>query len=131
MTYIDAVVVKGTTKGFSVSINVDDGTGKFIPLDLSDYAVKFCVLGSNTAEGKILVEHIITQNTDFETEGQIDDAANGQFTFVLNKKDQENLDLGCYPIMLQLLDAASLEEEFTLTEGGYRGEFNKIQLVQV
>lgn len=132
MPYIDAVLVKGQTKGFSVSIQTDDeGNGIFTPFDLSDYAIRFRIMGSATLDGKVLVEHILTQNTDIETIGQIDDAANGQFTFVVNTEDQDIVGLGVHPISIEILDAASLEPDFTLTEGGLRGEFNKIHIVEV
>ena len=132
MPYIDAVLVKGQTKGFSVSIQTDEeGNGIFTPLDLSDYAIRFRIMGSATLDGKVLVEHILTQNTDIETIGQIDDAANGQFTFVVNAEDQDVVGLGIHPISIEILDAASLEPDFTLTEGGLRGEFNKIHIVEV
>lgn len=132
MPYIDAVLVKGQTKGFSVSIQTDDeGNGIFTPFDLSDYAIRFRIMGSATLDGKVLVEHILTQNTDIETIGQIDDAANGQFTFVVNAEDQDVVGLGVHPISIEILDAASLEPDFTLTEGGLRGEFNKIHIVEV
>lgn len=132
MPFIDAVLVKGQTKGFSVSIQTDEeGNGTFTPLDLSDYAIRFRIMGSATLDGKVLVEHILTQNTNIETIGQIDDAANGQFTFVVNVDDQDIVGLGVHPISIELLDAASLEPDFTLTEGGLRGEFNKIHIIEV
>lgn len=131
--FIDAVVVKGEgNKPFTVSIEQRDETEtSFKPLDLSSNAVRFRVLGSSTADGKVLVEHIITSNTDIETEGQIHDASNGQFTFVVSKEDQDLLGVGKFPISIDILDINTLEHQFTLTEGDSRGEFNKLQIVEV
>lgn len=131
--YIDAIVVKGEgNKPFTVSIEQRDVTEtSFEGYDLSNYSVRFRVLGAPTADAKVLVEHIITQNSDIETVGQITDAANGQFTFVVSEDDQDVLGLGVHPISIDILDAASLTKIFTLTEGGNRGEFNCIQIVEV
>lgn len=131
--YIDAVIVKGETKGFSSTINVldKDTNNTFVPLDLNDYTVQFRVMGSATADAKVLVEHLITQNTDVETEGQITEPEQGQFTFVITKEDTETLGLGKFPIQLRLLNAETLEHEFTITEGGLNGEYNAITIIQV
>ena len=67
MQYIDAVCVKGERKVFSCSIEVTDTGTVFNPLDLTDYNVRFRVLGSPTADAKVLVEHIITQVSDLES----------------------------------------------------------------
>lgn len=129
--YIDAVIVKGETKGFSCSIQALNEVGSFEPLNLNDYSVQFRIMGAPTADAEVLVEHLITQNTDIETEGQIDDAENGSFTFVVTAEDTDIIGLGNHPIQLRLLDATDLTVEFTLTEGGQKGEFSKIQVVQV
>lgn len=130
--YIDAVVVYGTSKTFTVSIetlNEDMVTSS--PLDLNPYSVRFTVLGSATADGEVLLQKIITQNTEESTTGIIDVPDNGQFSFTITKEETINLGLGNHPIMLELLNAESLEPEITLTEGGLQGEFNKISIVQV
>lgn len=132
-TFIDAVIIKGSgNKRFSVSLEqrTEDGAG-FEGMDLSNYSIRFRVLGAPTADAKVLVEHIITQNSDEENEGIISDPANGQFIFVINKDDQDLLDLGIHPISIDILDAASNIPVFTLTEGNTRQEFNCIRLVQV
>lgn len=131
--YIDAVIVKGETKGFSSTINVldEDTNNTFVPLDLNNYTIQFRVMGSATADAEVLVEHLITQNTDVETEGQITEPEQGQFTFVITEEDTETLGLGKFPIQLRLLDAETLEHEFTITEGGLNGEYNAITIVQV
>lgn len=141
--YIDAVVIKGRSRGFSCSIatteksseqqqpiSIKDGQ-EFYALDLSDYAVRFRILGSPTADAKVLVEHIITQETDLETIGQIEYPEEGQFTFVVSAEDTDIVGLGNHPIMLELISLPSEEEELILTEGGRNGEFSKIQVVQV
>lgn len=132
MTFIDAVLTKGTTKPFTVSIQTrnEQDTG-FVPLDLSDYAVRFRVMGAPTADAKVLIEKIITQASLEELVGIISNATGGEFTFVITADDTRKLGLGRFPIMLELLDAASMEPEFVLTEGGFNGEFNSIQVVQV
>ena len=105
--YIDAVVVKGEGKSFSVQINtVKDGAttnltaNDFVPFPLSGYddngdafaySVIFRVLGAPTADAEVLVEHLITENSDMEVDGQIDNPTNGQFTFTINKDDTERV----------------------------------------
>lgn len=132
MTFIDAVIVKGETKPFTVSIQQrnEQDTG-FEPFDLTDYAVRFCIMGATTADAKVLVERIITQNTDEDEYGMITNAEGGEFSFVVTAEDTRKVGLGEHPIMLELLDAASLTSEFILTEGGLNGEFNSIRVVQV
>lgn len=141
--FIDAVCIYGENKQFSVSINTvmeeNDTSGeyilhngeKFIPFDLSNCNVVFKVLGSATADAEILVEHLITENTDIETIGQITDPAAGEFTFTVSAEDTRTVGLGQHPIYIELVDVDTLEHRFTLTEGGSRGEFNKIHVVQV
>lgn len=143
MLFIDAAIVSGTTKPFSVSINTkmsEDDTSasfilhngeKFLPFDLSNYSIKFKILGSATADAEVLVEHLITQNSDIEIDGQITDAVNGQFTFTVTAEDTNIVGLGQHPIMLELVDIDTLAHFFTLTEGGKNGEFSKIFIVQV
>lgn len=127
--FIDAMVVKGTGKSFSCSINVLDVTGqKFIPMDLSDYSVRFRVLGSATADAEILVEHIIN---DYSEVGRYTDASNGQFDFEISKEDTDVLGLGYFPIQLDLLDYTTGNYADTITQGGKNGEFNRIQVIEV
>ena len=131
--YIDAVVVKGTRRIFGCTVNTktqNEAKDEFAPLDLTPYSVRFRVLGSATADAKVLLEKIITQTTDEESTGIINDAENGQFEFVINIADTQLLGLGKFAIMIELLDANTLEPQITLTEGGYNGEFNKLQIVQ-
>lgn len=131
--FIDAVVVRGTSKTFSVSVNQlqENSLTNFEPLDLNPYSVVFKVMGSSTADGEVLLEKLITQNTDETNPGIINVPDNGQFTFVITDEDTINLGVGKFPIMLQLVDPTTLEPQITLTEGGYKGEFNKLQIVQV
>lgn len=133
MTFINAVIIKGETKPFTVSIEIKENetSSTFVPFDLSDYAVKFCIMGSTTADAKELVTKIITQNSDEDLTGQIYNAEGGQFSFVVTSEDTKKVGLGEHPIKIELLDAASLETEFILTEGGLKGEFNSIRVVQV
>lgn len=130
--YIDAVVIKGSTRSFSVSINqrteMNDG---FEPLDLSDYAIRFCIMGAPTADSQVLVEHIITTNTDIDEDGIINNPTNGEFYFTVTKEDTEKVGLGKFPIKLEILDGTSLTLIDILTEGYLEGEFNAIQIVQV
>ena len=130
--YIDAVIVKGSTKTFSVSINQrnEEDTG-FEPFDLSDYAIRFSVLGSPVADGDVMIEHIITTNTTEEEGGCIDDPTNGEFTFTITAQDTDNLGLGKFPIKIEILDGTSLVVEHVLTEGNENGEFNAIRIVEV
>ena len=131
--YMDAVVVKGTRRVFGCTVNTktqNEAKDEFAPLDLTPYSVRFRVLGSATADAKVLLEKIITQTTDGESIGIINDAENGQFEFVINIADTQLLGLGKFAIMIELLDANTLEPQITLTEGGYNGEFNKLQIVQ-
>lgn len=141
--FIDAVCIYGENKNFSVSINTvkpeDDNTSayvvhngvKFIPFDLSNCSIKFQVMGSATADAEVLTEHLITQVSDIEVDGRITDATNGQFEFVVTAEDTIKLGLGQHPIKIELVDIDTLENRFTLTEGGELGEFNKIHIVQV
>jgi hypothetical protein len=130
--YIDAVVIKGSGKTFSVSIQQknEENTG-FEPFDLSNYAIKFSVLGAPTADSTVLLEHIITTNTDVNTEGIINNPTNGEFYFTVSKEDTDKLGLGKFPIKLELLDGESLEVSDIITEGNLEGEFNAIQILQV
>lgn len=130
--YIDAVVVKGTSRTFSVSINQKTADEQnFEPFDLSEYSVKFSVMGSPVADGEVLLEKLITTNTDIDILGNIDNPTEGQFSFTINQTDTNTLGLGKFPIKLELVDAASLATEVVLTEGGYEGEFNALQIVEV
>lgn len=130
--FIDAVVIKGSTKTFSVSINQrkEDDTG-FEPLDLSNYAVKFSILGAPTADSKVLVEHIITTNTDQNIDGIISNPTEGEFYFTVTADDTNTLGVGKFPIKLQLLDGTSFDDLDILTEGNTKGEFNAIQVLEV
>lgn len=130
--FIDANVTYGKSKSFSCSIETTENNGvKFTPLDLNLYAIRFKVLGSPTADAKVLVEHLITQDTDYDTEGQIDDPTNGRFVFVVNAEDTKILGFGHHPIVIDLLDAESLEYVDTITQGKEGEEFNKINIVEV
>lgn len=129
--FIDAKVIYGQRRGFGCSIEVNENADIFKPFDLSPYSIIFKVLGSSTANGEVLVEHIITQNSDEENVGVINDPTNGQFIFVVSEEDTYKLGLGQHPIMIEIVDAASLSPLFTLTEGEQNGEFSKIQIVQV
>ena len=129
--YIDAVIVRGTSKTHSVSINqkTEDGQA-FEPFDLSDYYIRFRVLGSATADALVLLEKIITQASDEDVDGIITDASNGQFQFHITAEDTNTLGTGKFPISIEVMDADTDESLFVLTEGGYQGEFNKIQIVE-
>lgn len=132
MLYVDAVCIKGETRSFNCTINTsEDGGSTFNPLDLSEYHVKFRVLGSPTSDSNVLLEKIITQDTLLEVEGQITVPANGEFVFTINKEDTNELGLGAFPISIQLVGADDNDLVYTLTEGGQRGEFNKLRIVQV
>ena len=95
MLYVDAVCIKGETRSFNCTINTsEDGGSTFNPLDLSEYHVKFRVLGSPTSDSKVLLEKIITQDTLLEVEGQITVPANGEFVFtrfMINSLDHRNI----------------------------------------
>lgn len=126
------MVVKGQTKQFLCTIQCLDETGQnFVSMDLSPYNIRVSVLGSPTADAQILVQHLLNENTDIETEGQITDSENGEFTFVITSEDTQVLGLGNFPIMLELLDFETNELVYTITQGGLNGEFNKIQIIQV
>lgn len=139
--YIDAVVIKGRSRVFTCSLVTTEETTdnpkiikdgiEFYPLDLTNYDVRFRILGSPTADAKVLVEHIITQETDYDTEGQIYDPTYGEFSFVVTKEDMDIIGLGNHPIMLELISSDDGEEELILTEGGRNGEFSVIRVVQV
>ena len=132
MPYIDATCIKGQKNIFSSTIEITEDNGvSFVPFDLNAYSVRFRVLGAPTADAKTLIEKIITQNTDMEVIGQIDNPSNGSFTFTITKDDTDILGLGKFPIKLDLLDAASGSEIYSLTLGDERSEFNSIRVVQV
>lgn len=129
--YIKATIVFGRGKSFSCSIETTENGVNFTPFDLNLFAIRFKVLGSPTSDAKVLLDHIITQNTDILTEGQIDDPDNGKFTFVVNAEDTKKLGLGHFPIAIELLDADTLEYVDTITEGKQGEEFNKIYITEV
>ena len=135
--YIDGVVVIGKTRTFSVQINqVTEETQnlsnpEFEPMDLSPYNIRFRLLGSAEGNGIILLEKIITQTTNRNTVGIIEEPTSGEFTFVITDDESLTLGLGNFPITLELIDADTEEPTYTLTEGGIaQGEFNKIQVVR-
>ena len=131
MPYIDATCIKGQKNIFSSTIEITEDNGvSFVPFDLNAYSVRFRVLGAPPAHAKTLIEKIITQNTDIEVIGQIDNPSNGSFTFTITKDDTDILGLGKFPIKLDLLDAASGSEIYSLTLGDERSEFNAIRVVQ-
>ena len=132
MPYIDATCIKGQKNIFSSTIEITEDNGvSFAPFDLNAYSVRFRVLGAPTADAKTLIEKIITQNTDIEVIGQIDNPSNGSFTFTITKDDTNILGLGKFPIKLDLLDAASGSQIYSLTLGDERSEFKSIRVVQV
>lgn len=131
MQYINAVQVIGTKRPFTCTIQTNENASNFNSFDLTLYSVRFRVLGSPTANAKVLVEHLITGNTDIETVGQITNAAAGEFTFTLSAQETLDLGLGDFPISLELVDVNTNELIYTITEGGRNGEFNKIRIVQV
>lgn len=135
--YIDGVVVIGKTRTFSVQINqVTEETQnlsnpEFEPMDLSPYNIRFRLLGSAEGNGIILLEKIITQTTNRNTIGIIEEPTSGEFTFVITNEESLDLGLGNFSITLELMDADTEELIYTLTEGGIaQGEFNKIQIVR-
>lgn len=132
MTFIDATCIKGQLNVFSSTIEVtEDGGQTFNPLNLNNFIVRFRVLGAPTADAKILIEKMITQNSDTDEIGQIDDPNNGSFVFAITKDDTNKLGLGKFPVKLDLLDAGSGSEVYSLTIGDERSEFNCIRVVQV
>lgn len=132
MTFIDATCIKGQLNVFSSTIEVTEDDGNtFAPLDLNNFTVRLRVLGAPTADAKVLIEKMITQNSDIETLGQIDNPNNGSFTFAITKDDTNKLGLGKFPVKLDLLDAGSGTEVYSLTLGDERSEFNAIRVVQV
>ena len=131
MPYIDATCIKGQNNPFTASIEMNDNAEEFTPFDLNNYSIRMQILGAPTADAKVLIEKIITQNTDIEEFGQINDPNNGAFTFVINKEDTNLLGLGKFPVKLDILDATSLSEIYSLTIGDERNEFNCIRVVQV
>lgn len=130
--YIDAVVIKGSPRTFTVSINqLAENQTEFEPFDLSEYYIRFRVLGSATADALVLIEKNITQSSDENTTGIITAASNGQFSFVITEEDTDVLGVGKFPISLEIMDIETDGLVHMLTEGGYNGEFNKLQVVQV
>ena len=136
--YIDAVVVKGVGRTFSMGIkqvteeSANEDRAQFEALDLSPYSVRFKVLGSATGDGEVLINKLITQTSNPDEEGIIEEPSSGEFTFTITAEDTNVLGLGSFPIMIQLVDMDSLNVIYTLTEGGIaQGEFNRIQIVKV
>lgn len=133
--YLDATCVIGSDTVHTVSIEVQDDTGTgFKPLDLSDYFVRFRVLGSPEADAEILLEKMITQNTSYENYGQIYDAGGGQFSFAISADESRMLGKGSFPINLALMFASEDNEPefaYDLTLGNQKYEFSRINIVQV
>lgn len=129
--YLDAVVIYGQSRSLGVSIEINENADIFKPFDLSPYSIKFKVLGSSTADAEILVEHLITQNSNRDTDGIINDPTNGEFVFTITAEDTKTLGLGQHPIQIDIIDAASGILMHSLTEGAENGEFSKINIVQI
>ena len=130
--FIDAVILKGQTRQFTATIQIrDEQNLDFVPFDLSPYIIRFRVMGSPTADADVIVEHIITQISNLETVGQITNPEAGEFTFTITAADTNILGLGKKPIMIDILNADTQTLVYALTEGGERGEFNKLHIVQV
>lgn len=129
--YIDAVVIYGQPRSFGVSIEINENADIFKPFDLSPYSIIFKVLGSSTADAEVLVEHLITQNSNRNTDGWINNPTNGEFVFTITAEDARRLGLGQHPIQIDIIDAASGILMHSLTEGAQNGEFSKINIVQV
>lgn len=145
--YIDCVAVKGETTSFSGGLNIVNTTkvtklmnSDFTPFPLSgvdedgnaySYSIIFRIMGAPTADAKVLVEHIITQSSDINKGGVINDSDNGNFIFTITAEDTDAIGIGNHPIQLILADEETLEPVYTLTTGGQRGEFSKVQIVQV
>ena len=131
--YIDAIVVKGIGRTFSVGITQPTDDIKVdSTFDLSNYSVIFRVLGSAEGNGKVLLEKIITQTSDEDTTGIIAEPESGEFTIAITAEDTNTLGLGAFPITILVADAETNEIIFPLTEGGTaQGEFNRIQVVRV
>lgn len=129
--YIDAVVIYGQPRSFGVSVEINENADIFKPFDLSPYSIIFKVLGSSTADAEVLVEHLITQNSNRNTDGWINDPSNGEFVFTITEEDTRRLGLGQHPIQIDIIDAASGILMHSLTEGAQNGEFSKINIVQV
>lgn len=132
MPFIDYTAVKGRTTSKTCHIDITEDNGiSFKPLDLNPYSIRFRILGSATADAKVLVEHLITQNSSESEDGAITNPTEGEFTITVTKDDTNIIGLGNHPIEIMIVDANTLEEVYALTEGGTKGEFNKIQVVQV
>lgn len=130
--FIDAVIVKGIGRTLSVSIEQakEDGTG-FEPFYLDNYSIRFRVLGSADGAGAVLIEKIITHDSEQDTIGKIDAYESGEFTFTVTAEETEMLGLGAKPISIEIVDPDTLESVYTLTEGGSnQGEFSKIVIVR-
>lgn len=129
--YIDALVIKGSTRSFSVSMEqLDETEQNFEPFNLSPYSIKFQVLGAAEADAEVLIEKIITGNTEAEEVGIIDNPEQGTFIFTITSEDTDKLGLGKFPVCIRLIDAETEEDVSILTEGSFEGEFNKLQIVQ-
>lgn len=141
--YIDAVVVYGIGRTLTVQIDhlreqgeestehQDVENEEFDYFDLTPYAVRFRVLGSADGAGQILIEKVITQETDEKTVGQITDPDSGQFSFTITADDTRFLGIGARPISIELVDPDTLENIYTLTEGGIaQGEFSRLLVVR-
>lgn len=129
--YINATITYGIGRGYTSSIQTTENGVNFTPLDLNLFAIKFKVLGSPTADAKVLVEHLITQDSSIDEGGQITDPDNGEFSFTITAEDTRILGLGHHPIAIDLLDADTLEYVDTITQGKENGEYNKIYIVEV
>lgn len=130
--FIDATIIKGKKRIFTASIQQKNETNTaFEPMNLDVFNIHFKVLGSATADAKVLVEHIITQVSDLEEDGLITNPEAGEFSFTITEEDTHTLGLGNHPIMIDFHDRDTDEYIFTLTEGGLNGEFNKINVVEV
>lgn len=90
---------QGVNRGYAFTIMADN-----IPMNLTNYKVRFAVKIAPYYSLKSLIEKEISIDSDENTIGRITDPVNGKFQVQLTKEDTLKLPPNDYALIMQLTD---------------------------